>query len=93
MVVILITMCSIYAVTYLPFTIYRIIGNYYLMDRITQTMVEMILLLVYALSGLLNPMITLVCKEDYRTILFSCFKKSTTSSGSQETRRTENTVL
>lgn len=54
MIVILVVMCSIYSVTYLAFTIYRIAGNYMVLDRKTQTMIELILILVYVVSSMLN---------------------------------------
>lgn len=79
MIVILVVMCSIYSVTYLAFTIYRIAGNYMVLDRKTQTMIELILILVYVVSSMLNPIITLAFKEDYRKILCCCFKRKVSS--------------
>lgn len=72
---ILIIVCTIYSVTYLPLTIYRIC--YYPLYDVIPESLHMVLynsfVLLYFSSALLNPIVTLCFNLDYRKRLLQCF--------------------
>ena len=79
---ILITMCMLYTVSYLPRSLYKF---FYLpyhasCNFIHQLIAENIVLLFYFISSTLNPLLTLMCKDEFRRTLlkclYNCFKRN-----------------
>ena len=91
--IILLTMCTIYTVTFLPMIVYYSIR--YLLKAKHNIPVTIIVFNCYYLSSLLNPLITIFYKEDFKHTLFNCFKTHPKRHRQQHQpeRHTETTAL
>ena len=73
---ILVVMCTIYTVTFLPFITINIYHGFTADFTAICDILYNLSVLLYFSSALINPLITIFFKEDYKYTLYKCFKRN-----------------
>ena len=74
---ILLAMCTIYMVTFVPSAVFKIYYGFAMEDTTNSHILNASFLVLYYLSSIINPLITLFFKEDYRKTFYNWFKRNT----------------
>ena len=82
-------MCSIYTVTFLPYITINIYHGFTAdFTRICDILYDLFVLVYYS-SALVNPLITIFYKEDFKYTLYKCFKRNALVPAQQNQRPTQ----
>ena len=83
---ILLAMCTIYMVTFAPSAVFYICFAFVTEDTLNLHIIDYSFLLLYYLSSIINPLITLCFKEDYRKTFCNWFKRNALAPAQQNER-------
>ena len=86
---ILIVMCTIYTVTFLPIITLNIYLGFTAEFAVIYYLLYVLFILLYYSSALINPLITIFFKEDYKNTLYKCFKRNPPAPVQQNQRPTQ----
>ena len=87
--IILIVMCAVYTVTFLPTITYDIYIAFITDFKFIYYILDVSFVLVYFSSALINPLITIFFKEDYKYTLYKCFKRNALAPAQQNPQPTQ----
>ena len=83
---ILLSMCTIYMVTFLPLSVFNFYYGLVTGDTLNRYILDNSFGLLYYLSSIINPLITLFFKDDYRKTFYNWFKRNTHASAQHNLR-------